>query len=92
MLDRGEYARFERARCAAQRQGAELAVNELFQLLRRNPLLGEAGLDSFGTMQVIVFLEEEYGIQVPEDQFEINDFATVSTIAGWALPLINARR
>ncbi len=55
-------------------------------------LLGEAGLDSFGTMQVIVFLEEQYGIQVPEDQFEISDFATVSTIAGWALPLINARR
>jgi acyl carrier protein len=55
-------------------------------------LLGDAGLDSFGTMQVIVFLEEEYGIQVPEDQFDINDFASVATIARWALPLIDARR
>ena len=54
-------------------------------------LLTDAGLDSFGTMQVIVFLEEEYGIQVPEDQFDIKDFASVATIARWALPLINAR-
>lgn len=52
-------------------------------------LLGNAGLDSFGTMQVIVFLEEEFSIQVPEEQFDINDFANVATIARWALPLIN---
>jgi acyl carrier protein len=55
-------------------------------------LLADAGLDSFGTMQVIVFLEEEFGIQVPEDQFDINDFASVTTIARWALPLIDARQ
>ena len=42
-------------------------------------------------MQVIVFLEEEFGIQVPEDQFDINQFASVATIAGWVLPLISAR-
>jgi acyl carrier protein len=52
--------------------------------------LVEAGLDSFGTMQVIVFLEEEFGIEVPEDQFDINDFASVATIALWALPMIDA--
>ena len=53
-------------------------------------LLADAGLDSFGTMQVIVFLEEEFGIQVPEDQFDINQFASVATIAGWVLPLVSA--
>jgi acyl carrier protein len=54
-------------------------------------LLRDAGLDSFGTMQIIVFLEEEYGIQVLDDQFDINDFASVAKIASWALPMINAR-
>ncbi len=54
-------------------------------------LLADAGLDSFSTMQVIVFLEEEFGVQVPEDQFDINKFASVATIAGWVLPLISAR-
>lgn len=54
-------------------------------------LLAGAGLDSFGTMQIIVFLEEEYGIQVLDDQFDINDFASVATIARWALPMIDAR-
>lgn len=53
-------------------------------------LLADAGLDSFSTMQVIVFLEEEFGIQVPEDQFDINKFASVATIAGWVLPLVSA--
>jgi acyl carrier protein len=69
----------------------ELAVILESPVDANTDLLGDAGLDSFGTMQVIVFLEEEFGIQVPEDQFDINDFASVATITRWALPLIEAR-
>lgn len=54
-------------------------------------LPADAGLDSFGTMQIIVFLEEEFGIHVPEEQFDIKDYASVATIARWALPMITAR-
>jgi acyl carrier protein len=74
---------------------AETLIEELSIILDTpigvdTDLLGDAGLDSFGTMQIIVFLEEEYGIQVLDDKFNINDFASVATIARWALPLINA--
>lgn len=55
-------------------------------------LLSDAGLDSFGTMQIIVFLEEEFGIEVSEDQFDIKDYASVATIARWALPMIRGSR
>jgi D-alanine--poly(phosphoribitol) ligase subunit 2 len=73
---------------------AEVLVEELAIILD-SPIsvetdLLEAGLDSFGTMQVIVFLEEEFGIQVPEEQFDIRDFASVATIADWVLPMIKA--
>lgn len=75
---------------------AEVLLEELAIILDapvgvETDLLAGAGLDSFGTMQVIVFLEEEFDIQVPEDQFDIKDFASVATIARWALPMINAR-
>jgi acyl carrier protein len=52
-------------------------------------LPGECGLDSFGTMQVIVFLEDSYDIEVPEEMFDINNFASVQIISRWALPLIS---
>lgn len=74
---------------------AETLIEELSIILETpvgvdTDLLGDAGLDSFSTMQIIVFLEEQYGIQVLDDQFNINDFASVATIARWALPLIDA--
>lgn len=80
-----ELVRFEKALLE------ELAVILESPVDENTDLLGGAGLDSFGTMQVIVFLEEEFGIQVPEDQFDIKDFASVATIARWALPLIEAK-
>jgi acyl carrier protein len=74
---------------------AETLIEELSIILDTpvavdTDLLADAGLDSFGTMQIIVFLEEEYGIQVLDDKFNVNDFASVAIIARWALPMINA--
>lgn len=53
-------------------------------------LPGEVGLDSFGTMQIIVFLEDIYGVEVPEDKFDTDNFASVDVIMRWVLPMINA--
>ena len=50
-------------------------------------LLFEGGLDSFGIMQVVAYLEETYRIRVPEDVFARDNFRNVSTIAAWVLPL-----
>jgi len=51
-------------------------------------LLFEGGLDSFGIMQIVAFLEETYRIRVPEDCLATDNFSSVSTIAAWALPLV----
>jgi len=50
-------------------------------------LLFEGGLDSFGIMQVVAYLEEKYHIRVPEEHIAMASFSSVSTIADWVLPL-----
>ncbi len=51
-------------------------------------LLVEGGLDSFGIMQVVVFLEENYDITLPDAALVTSNFATPSKIASWAGPLL----
>jgi len=67
-------------------------VGEVASILRQDigaddDLLFEGGLDSFGIMQVVAYLEETYRIRVPEDVFARDNFRSVSTIAAWVLPL-----
>jgi acyl carrier protein len=50
-------------------------------------LLFEGGLDSFGIMQVVAFLEDTYSIRVPDDKLATANFATAATIVAWVLPL-----
>ena len=54
-------------------------------------LLNDAGLDSFGTVQLIAFLEDSYGIEVSEDMLATEHFASVNEIAAWALPMIKTK-
>ena len=79
-----EQAKFE----AALIQELSLILNEPIDLTSDLP--GDYGLDSFGTMQVIVFLEDNYDIEVPEDKFDMNNFASAQTIVHWALPMVLA--
>ena len=52
--------------------------------LREDDLLFEGGIiDSAGAMALIAFLEEEYGIQVPDQDLFPTNFATVEKIAGY---------
>jgi acyl carrier protein len=45
--------------------------------------LFEAGLDSFGLLQLVGFLEDELGAPVPEERIGEEHFRTVGTIAAW---------
>jgi acyl carrier protein len=47
-------------------------------------LLVEGGLDSFGIMQVVVFLEERFGVMLPDDALVTDNFSSVEKIHGWA--------
>jgi len=52
--------------------------------LRDDDLLFEGGIvDSAGAIALIAFLEEEYGIQVPDQDLFPTNFATVEKIASY---------
>jgi len=48
-------------------------------------LLVEGGLDSFGIMQVIAYLEMRHKVLVPLEEVEIVNFSTARTISDWVL-------
>lgn len=44
------------------------------------PLLSGGRLDSMGVLQLVGFLEETFGIEVADDDFTEENFATVGTL------------
>ena len=45
------------------------------------PLLEELGIDSIGLFELIVALEEEFGITVEDTEFDLEQFLTIERIA-----------
>ena len=50
-------------------------------------LLVDGGLDSFSVMQMVAYLEESYGIRIPEENLAAVNFTSASIISDWVLPL-----
>jgi len=72
----------------------EAALREELSLILDAPidmtsdLPGEFGLDSFGVMQIIVFLEDNFDLEVPEQMYDINAFTSAQKISQWAYPMM----
>jgi acyl carrier protein len=49
--------------------------------------LYDSGLDSMAIMQLLILIEEEYGVALPESELTRQNFGTVRSVAG----LIRAR-
>ena len=67
-------------------------VGELSSILGQDigpddDLLFEGGLDSFGIMQMVAYLEDTYRFRVPDEHIAMASFSSASTIADWVLPL-----
>lgn len=45
------------------------------------PLLDREILDSMGILQVVTFLEDEYGIEIDDEELVAENFATIDHIA-----------
>jgi acyl carrier protein len=54
-------------------------------------LLVDAGLDSFGIMQLVTCLEERYEIRIPDENLTTGSFASARIISDWLLPLGRAQ-
>jgi acyl carrier protein len=50
--------------------------------------LYDSGLDSMAIMQLLILIEEEFGVALPESELTRQNFSTVRSVAG----LIRARR
>jgi acyl carrier protein len=58
------------------------------ELTRDTALLASGLLDSLGILQLTVFLSEEFGIEIGDEDFTIENFASIGTL----LDFIAARR
>ena len=51
---------------------------------------GDLGLDSMATMEIIVGLEEEFGIEVADEDLRVELFDSVRTLAGYIKTVLSA--
>lgn len=43
----------------------------------------EAGLDSMGIMRLVLFIEEELGVSLPDEEIEPDNIQTLKSIVSW---------
>ena len=43
--------------------------------------LKEAGIDSFSTVEIILFIERKFGVSIPDDKLLPDNFKTLESIA-----------
>ncbi|MDX8389137.1 MAG: phosphopantetheine-binding protein [Mariprofundaceae bacterium] len=48
-----------------------------------NDDLLEAGLDSMGIMRLVLFIEEQFGISLPDEEIEPGNIQTLNRINTW---------
>jgi hypothetical protein len=46
-------------------------------------LITECDLDSFAITQIMAFLEQEFGIEIPDERLNSQSYCSISHIAGW---------
>lgn len=43
----------------------------------------EAGLDSMGIMRLVIFIEEAFGVSLPDDELEPENLQTLNRLEKW---------
>jgi len=43
----------------------------------------EAGLDSMGIMRLVLFIEEQFGVTLPDEEIEPDNIQTLNRISAW---------
>ena len=43
----------------------------------------DAGLDSMGIMRLVIFIEEEFGVTLPDDELEPENLQSLNKIVNW---------
>jgi acyl carrier protein len=69
---------------------SELMYAEDDDLSSDEPLLGSGIVDSLGIMRLVSYIEEEFGVVVPEEDLVPEHFQTVTRLATFVERLQNA--
>lgn len=81
----------------------ELIAAELCDFLRANVLAGdiavtpetalsEIGVDSFSLMELVLFIERRFGLELPAEALIPENIASVSTLSAYCVSLLNKIR
>lgn len=80
----------------------EVIAAELCDFLRDNVLAGEVavspemalsqiGVDSFSLMELVLFIERRFGLELPAEALIPENIASVSSLSAYCVSLLNAQ-
>jgi len=75
-------------------------IGELKKYIEENILSGDvkidaatnlqhAGIDSFSTVEIILFIERKFGVMIPDDKLVPDNFKTLQALSGIVQELLN---
>ena len=65
----------------------ELTIVMGYDIGLDDELLFEGGLDSFGILQMVAYLEDSYGFIIPNENLATANFSSARIISDWVFPL-----
>jgi len=77
-----------------------MIIGELKKYIEENILSGDvkigadtnlqhAGIDSFSTVEIILFIERRFGVMIPDDKLVPDNFRTLQALSGIVQELLN---
>ena len=77
-----------------------IIIGELKKYIEENILSGDvkidaatnlqhAGIDSFSTVEIILFIERKFGVMIPDDKLVPDNFKTLEALSGIVQELLN---
>ena len=77
-----------------------IIIEELKKYIQENILSGDvkidattnlqhAGIDSFSTVEIILFIERKFGVMIPDDKLVPDNFKTLEALSGIVQELLN---
>lgn len=57
--------------------------------LKPDTLLADIGMDSFSTIEVVLFIERKFGIQLPDDVLTPSNIASVASLSKCTIDYAN---
>jgi len=78
---------------------ANIVIAEIKKLLEKNKLaegvqvdagtnLKQVGIDSFSTVEIILFIERKFGVSIPDEKLVPDNFKTIQALASTVVELM----